>query len=328
MKKFRAVVISLLLLCINATSVFAGTLITKEYEFTTTDKNYSYNYEKLIKEDGRNYKAKGVEYKEISKAKPLEVKKTFKNLNEKQVPKTYKSKDGDILKLKDVKYTTARRTAAVGSRTYKGYIKKPDMPETKKITAILNNGNTVTTTGVLTNVTKSNGEYTKPFSVTAKFTGDEDVESYRLGNIYIPNNPKSPRFVGYENVLLKNLGLDSNKYKITAGEWTTDYLIEDGKTVRYAEFTGVERTSNWTAYYEENLTADSPQLATYNANAIYSKGATEYTVKAVVEYEKYGWTFLQIVLITGIGILAIMMLCIIILLILKKKKVKGEKENE
>jgi len=163
--------------------------------------------------------------------------------------------------------------------------------------------------------------------VTAKFIGDPDVAYYKLEDTKIPNNPETPTFEGYQETILRHLNYNPADYHITDGKWSSNYVTENGQTVRYAEFSGLRKASDWTAYYEEELTADSPALATYDAVATYTNGMkdTSYEVMITVDYEKVGLTLLQKILLASAAIIVLGGLTAAILLIIRKKR---NKESE
>ena len=169
--------------------------------------------------------------------------------------------------------------------------------------------------------------YSKPFTVTAKFIGDSDVAYYKLDDTQIPNNPKTPTFEGYQETILRHLNYNPADYRITDGKWSSNYVTENGRTVRYAEFSGLRKASDWTAYYEEELSTDSPALATYDAVATYTNGIkdTSYEVMITVDYEEVGLSLLQKVLIVTAGIAILSIIIGLILMILKKKMEKNKK---
>lgn len=335
-KKIRQIskqtLVLLLMLIFSTSAVFAAAkTAVREYNFTTNDKNleklnYTDNQEITI--DGKKYKAVNIKYEIVSKKEKVTKKVTYADLTEKRIPKTTK-KNGVKLTLEDVEWTENKeeqqRSAATGTVTYTGYDSRPDAPATKEITATLPDGTKVTVTGHLTGIKQSGSSFSKPFTVRGKFTGDPDVSYYMLGDIRWPNNPDSPAFDGYETIIERYLGLGSN-YQLTSAAWDGDYRTEKGKTVRYATFSGLRRSQNWTATYAETLTANSPSYSTskttYNAVAMYSNGVTknEYEVKAIVTYEKKGWSLLQKILAATAGIAVVAIMIGVILAILRKKR--------
>ena len=303
--------------------------ITKEYTFVT-NKDAEIEFSDIGKGDlseiplvieieSKTYNAISADFS--LEKKPIEVKKTYEELDKKEVPETIE-KDGEELKLIDTKWTEVKRTAATGTKRYYGYYTQPEAPATKEITATLPNGKTITVTGSFVDIKKVKGDFTKPFEVTAKFIGDEDVESYILPNgSKIPNDESIPAFKGYEDVILKNLGYSAQNYRITGGKWITDYYTDDnGETCRKAKFTGTQCGTDWVATYREVLSDASPSLATYTADCTYR--SDNMTVKAVVTYEKSGMPFLMKALL--IGSAAVIILAIFFILILGRIRKKEE----
>lgn len=335
MRKKRVMVLSLIaILSMSCIAYAAAKAEVREYLFTTNDKNLeelNYTDHQEITIDGKKYKAVDIKYEIVSEKEKVIKKTSYTQLTEKKVPKTIKQ-DGKTLTLDKVQWTEnkekeKKRSAATGGVTYRGYDSKPNAPKTTDITATLPNGEQITVTGHLTGVTRSDSSYSKPFTVKGKFTGDSDVAYYMLGDTKWPNNPDSPAFDGYEGIIESYLGLGSN-YKLTSAKWDGDYKTEGGKTVRYATFSGVRRSANWTATYAEQLNTNSPAAVvtpgttTYNASVTYTNGITknEYEVKAIVTYEKEGWSLLQKILVATAGIAVVAIVIGVILAILKKKR--------
>ncbi len=335
MKRMRVTVLCLIFLLSLTSSVYAGSMTTKAWTITagqgyaniTLDdlgKGELANMTAEIDEDGRTYKAAKVTASIISKSEPVTVKKTYTNLTDKKVKKSI-TKSGQKLELDDVEWTEHRRNAATGTLTYSSD-KRPTAPKTKEIIASLPDGKEISVIGKLQRIEQTGSSYSKPFTVTAKFIGDPDVAYYKLKDTKIPNNPETPTFEGYQETILRHLNYNPADYRITDGKWKGNYVTENGQTVRYAEFSGNRRTSDWIAYYQEELTENSPTLATYDAVATYTNGIkdTSYEVMITVDYEEVGLSLLQKVLIVTAGIAILSIIIGLILMILKKKMEKNK----
>lgn len=332
-KRILAAVLAMFVL--TTSSAFAAeNEITKEYTFVT-DKDAELEFADVGKGDlseipleieieGKTYNAVSADFS--LEKKPTEVQKTYEDLDKKEVPETIE-KDGEELKIIDTKWTETKRSAATGTKRYYGYNTQPEAPATKEITATLPSGKTITVTGSFVDIKRVKGDFTKPFEVTAKFIGGEDVENYILPDgSKIPNDESIPVFKGYEDVILNNLGYSTKNYRITGGKWITDYYDENGETCRKAQFTGTQRGTDWVATYRETLTEDSVQYATYTADCTYR--SDNMTVKAVVTYEKEGMSFLMKSLL--IGSAAVIILAIFFILILgriRKKEENAERKD-
>ena len=241
MKK-RILTIVLILFVLQAQNAFAAQKeVTKAYTFVT-DKDAEPTFSDLgkgdlaeiplmIDVDGKRYQAADAEFS-LAK-KPKKLKETYENLTSKEVPESIE-KDGEAYTLTNVKWAETKRTAATGTKRYYGYHTQPDAPAEKEITATLPDGSRITVTGKFVNIQRVQGEFDKPFEVTAKFIGDADVANYILPDgSSIPNDASIPAFKGYEDVILKNLGYSPKNYRITDGKWITDYYTDDnGETCR------------------------------------------------------------------------------------------------
>lgn len=342
MKK-RILAAALMMFVIATQLAFAA--VVKEYTFTTTDADYAMktvadlgkgdmkDIPKIVKNGWLTASsASSITYTLQKKVEPEKI--VYENLATKELPddaKTVKKK-GKVLKLVDTKWEENKRTPVTGHKTITDSYTQPSFPATAEMTATLDDGTRVTAMCNLINVQQDGGIYKKPFTVTAKFTGDSDVDYYIFGGREIPNNPNSPEFEGYEKSILQALGLNPAICTLSGGRWTTDYKTENGNTVRYAEFTGTRQTRNWKAYYSEKTTgaassegvgADQSEEAivnSYTATCIYGSEDTIYTVIAKVIYDHKKLTTLGIITTACVGIAAFAALVAVLLLAIKRKK--------
>ena len=339
-KRITAIFICIMLLCTSV--VYAASVITKEYDFQTSDPNYeSYTIDNIGKGDMKDIpvtvengfftvkRVTDIKIKLISEEIPEEA--IYEDLLSKKLPEEadkYESEDGKMLDLVDTKWEDYNREAITGTLTKKGYDEKPDFPATKELSFTLDNGTVIRTTGKLKSVSVSGQSYSKDFSVTGKFIGDPDVSYYDLNGTLIPNNPSSPLFHGYEAIILKHFGMNPSNYRITSGEWTTDYIEEEGQTVRYAKFSGQRAANDWTAYYEEELTESSPNKILYKATCYYgAQKEAIYNVHVTVEYGKTEIIVGRVV-IASVGLLVVAgLLAFLLLFLARKKKPKEDDEN-
>lgn len=328
---------------------FAFAEVVKEYTFTTTDADYAKKTVadlgkgdmKDIPKDVKNgwltvSSASSITYTLQKKVEPEKI--VYENLKTKELPDDAKvvKKKGKVLKLVDTKWKENKRTPVTGHKTINDSYTQPSFPATAEMTAALDDGTRVTAMCSLVSVQQDGGIYKKPFTVTAKFTGDSDVDYYSFGGQEIPNNPNSPEFEGYENSILQALGLNPAICTLSGGRWTTDYKTENGKTVRYAEFTGTRQTRNWKAYYSEKTTSggaveesdalENAVISSYTATCIYGSEETVYTVLAKVTYQHRRLTTFGKILVGSAAVIIIAAFIILILNLLRKKK--GEEKDE
>ncbi len=305
MKKLRNIVFSLLLILTLTSTAFADNVVTREYTFTTTDKNFKYTKNQEITIGRDKYKIKDIEYEVIS-SKKEKVNKKFKNLAEKKVPGTLKD-NGKNLKLLDATFEGRVLTETV---KFEGYVNKPSIPESKTFEkdGFSFVGNLVSTERVVSET------YNTPFSVPAKFYGDPDVKFYRFHGMRIPAN-STPNFNGYKGDVLRYNNLDGGLYRIDGGKWSSGFYKAGNETVRNATYYGMRKTNTYIATYSGTV---------YDANAIYEveNGVKTSKVKAIVTYELQGMSFKTKLILAGVGIVVFAVLIAIILTILKRRRKK------
>lgn len=341
MKSIKKILVTLMcLMLISSSFALAEEKIVKEYEFQTTNPDYSsYTLDNIGTGDLKDIpetvengfftikRVTDIKIKLLSEEVPEEV--IFENLVEKVLPENsdeYKTEDGNVLKLLDTEWDETKREAVTGTYIIKGFNTQPEFPATKQFTVTLADGSQVTATAKLKNVEAHGQSYTKDFTVDAKFIGDSDVAYYDLEGTLIPNNPESPMFEGYEDIILNFFGMDPNQHRITSGKWLTDYIEEDGITVRYASFSGKKLAGDWIGYYEEELTENSPSPVVYTATCYYGENIDPiYNVHVTVEYGK---TELRVerVVAASCSVAVAAGLIAFILAFLAKKKKKQEEE--
>lgn len=341
MKK-RILATAMILLFLATQFASAASVIVRHYEFQTSNPDYkNYTAENIGKGDMKDIpvtvkngfftvkRVTDIKISLLSEESPEE--ETYTGLQYKELPaeaKTYETKDGEKLKLVDVEWKEYNRTAATGTITKRGYEERPTFPNTKALTYTLDNGTVINTAGKLKSVKATGQSYSKDFSVTGKFIGDSDVDFYNFNGTLIENNPKSPAFEGYETTILRYFGLNPTRYKITSGAWTSDYIEEDGQTVRYAKFSGKQLVSDWTAYYEEEFDDGSSSIKLYEAKCYYGNQKDSiYNVKVTVEYGKTEIIVGRVVAVS-VGILVAAGFTTFLLLFLAKKKKRNEEPTK
>ena len=289
----------------------AEKLITKEYTFETDNTDFSYNAEKTIKVDGKQYKLKGIEYKIMSQENMYIAKDyVYSNLRSRSVPlkKTFKVNGEKLLLQADENDIRYSETIATTTETLSGRTLKPNLPKNKMVTV---QGYTYDAT--LLGVTSQLN--TIPFTATVKFDGDKGA-TYYLGNKKLILQDGGPCWSGYTDDVIKYLNLETGS-TVSAGKWTSDYVQENGRTVRYAQFTGTRPATDYIATYSYKIYS---AIVTYD-NGL-DPGAMQYTVKAICSYEKAGMSFLQKMICTGIGLCVLAILAAVILMILRRKNRK------
>jgi hypothetical protein len=157
------------------------------------------------------------------------------------------------------------------------------------------------------------------FTIPAIYYGDKDVDYYVWEGHKIPAE-EAPYFAGYENEVLRYLGLDAGTNTITAISWSSGYYTAaNGKTARNAIFTGLRKSAaSYEAVYEACL---------YNASAEYSNGQPgDYTYdrKVVITYEPVGLsTMVKIGIAAGIALAALTLAGILYFLAKRRREEKN-----
>lgn len=147
-----------------------------------------------------------------------------------------------VFKLEEVKYTPQTATKI---KTYNNYVEEPDIPNEIEFFV---KGKLVK--GELVSVSKEISEtYDAPFSIEGKFFGDEDSMYYNFKNEKVSAS-NAPEFENYSLQLLEYLNLDENIYRIDRGSWVSEYYKEGNETVRKAIYSGMQKSSTYTATYK------------------------------------------------------------------------------
>lgn len=328
MRKYLSAMLILLVLIASTQLAYADTdadsePLVKEYTFTSNDLNFAYEAEPEIKQDGKTYTLKGIKsYELVDMNKYFMHEAVYTGLSEKKVPeKRVFQLDG-----KDVELTLLE-----GSEVYSamdGSVTETTKGYPAKTTKITKNDQQYTARLVNAKPIKSEATANEPFTVKGKFIGEPGV-LYDFNGKQLKLDESSPVWQGHDAELLEYLGLPSD-YKITESKWTSDYIQEDGETVRYAEYSGIkpgksEKVTGYTATYE---------YAVYSATATYTNGVEpgteEYTVKAYVEYDEVikESNLLQLILKIAAGLAVLALLVSAILFVISKRRKEKEGENQ
>lgn len=315
--------------------------VVQSFETTETEK-FNYSFEKKIEKDGKKYELKGVNYrvidsKPLDEALPITHKVDYKDLYTKQAnaPETLtitqKGEAVDV-KLKNVEYeetTITNRTETVSAYTDFDYkTVTPNPPKTKTVTYHDNGSQKDVQVTLDFKELKAEDDWKWINDVEIPMTFSlYDSAYYVLGDKYIPYNDEKPALQGHENDILKELKLDSQKYRITSVEWNGEPYMVGDVMYRKAVAHGERYAANYVAYYESNVSL--PDAAGYNAVALYEgegttlSGRTQYTVEATAVYSPDYTTQAIVAGVVG-GLILIALLVIAVLYIISKKQ---EKKN-
>jgi len=256
--------------------------ITKEYEFISYSKSFSYTPPPTLEENGTEYEFVRISDYHLLRSEKYDEKVVgYNDLQKKNVADEYEE-DGEVYELKGApKYEKEVRTV---TRVYSGNEDIPGAIEVdedgRAYTANLIDFETVDTDPV-------NVPAWKNFKITGKFYGEPGVSYEWNGREIDLGDGSSPAWKGSEAALLAYFNLP-NGSQITSAKWVGGYYTENGETVRQARFTGkkpvtklVQGRSTKTATYEYPVYS---AVATYTNG--FETGHEEYTVVATAEYKE------------------------------------------
>lgn len=348
-KKMIAVLMTVLLLSSLSVSVFAAADsprgekdIIRQEVFETTNTDFQFDFEETIKEGNKKYNLKSVSY-EVLNSTPQKRTETvlhavdFNNRYAKDVqpPKTVEIvKDGQPLtvNLESLDYeptTIKNRSEIVSAYTDFSYKTVTPQPAATKTVTYSDNasGKEITATLQLKELKEVDGwawrdDVTIPITFTIY-----DAEYYAMGDVLIPYNDKKPAIQGYENNILQELNLDTEKYRINDVQWDGEpYYVGEVK-YRKATATGKRYAANYVAIYESPVKL--PDVAGYNAVATYKNtvdienGETNYKVQATAIYQPDHTVAYAVAGVT-LGVIFLALFVVLILYIVSKKKQKSE----
>lgn len=150
-----------------------------------------------------------------------------------------------------------------------------------------------------------------------------DALYYNLenSNIQIPKNESQPTYKGYENEILKSLGLSITDYKIVGSSWQNEaFYNSENILCRNCVYNAQAKVCDITATYSETI--NLPDIVTYTATSVYEDlENSQYTIE--LDYEEID-NDVNIPVIVGSAVLGVLILAALIAAILmhlsKKKK--------
>ena len=277
--------------------------ITLTEEFTADSPSFYYDFDDTTQKNGKTYYLKNVSYKVLSAdnlqtTEPVIQKINYSNLYEKNVepPESLTVPKGDQeieVKLTDFQYTetviTDRKELVTA---YTDYDYKTEMPEPTEVKNVIYHDEAskqdIPATLKLKELKEVDSwKWRDDVEIPITFSL-YDAEYYVLGDNLIPYNEDKPALEGYEDELLTELNLDTNKYRITSVEWDGEPYTVGEVRYRKAIAHGERYAANYVAVYEDVVAL--PDVDGYNAVAEYRSeipeltGETEYTVQATATY--------------------------------------------
>lgn len=312
--------------------------LQKQYETSDPDEKITFD-EKL---DG-NLKLEDVTYETIDtifQTKVLEKDKDYKELLEKDESKIPKAinVDGETYNLDGITWEEKPNIEHVSYSQDYGYAaSEPEHAATYEytyISPVTNEENTVT----LPFVRMEKGEYKWVDGFTATVTFKNlDGEYFKLGSHEFAYNPNKLSLSESDfTELVKMLGYDTSKYRLTSAAWSGKaYKAKNGELYRDAKASGQQYAASFQAVYEDNV--ENGKI--YTAHAAYTcevevsaeEAAPTYVMQATGYYQDASvWTNI-ITFVTGhkavsaiaLGIIFVFIVLIIAIIIVNKKKKKA-----
>lgn len=326
MKSIRILLlIGLLLVTVTGTvSAAEQKTMQKEYTFESETAAFAYPAKKQLEEQGTTYILKDITYKVLKETDTYVSRKaTYQGLSEKQVPlkRIYRINGKDVAlraDAEDVQYSEDKET---WTETLTGRTSMPQFAQTRTISV---DGQTYEATLMGTR----QEDASKPYTARVRFTGDPDADFYleaektrKKLTLKQENQEMGPAWNGYQKDIAEYLGLPAGS-TVGTGRWDGGWQEENGRSVRYATFTGTRPAANYTATY---------QYTTYNAVVTYQNGAEpgdkKYEVKAICRYEVQKTPLWKVLAGIGAGILAAAACVIAIIYALQRRKREGEERH-
>ena len=317
MKQIRILLAVCLLVVTTTTTVSAAEQpLQKEYTFTSETANFSYPAKKKLKEEGESYTLKGIQYEILEETEVYQSRKeTYSGLSEKQVPlkRNYRIDGREVILRADAEDVTYSENTETWTQTLTGRTSRPQFAQTRAVSI---DGKTYEATLMGT----SQEDAPKPYTATVRFSGSPDADFYldwgkKRKKLTLKQKQQEigPAWNGYQEDIASYLDLPEGS-TVGSGRWSSGWQEENGRSVRYATFTGTRPAANYTAIY---------QYTTYDATVTYHNDAEPgerlYQVKAICSYEKET-SLLDTLLHIGAGVLVLALLVSGILLLLRKKR--------
>jgi hypothetical protein len=315
MRRKSTIFLIIFTLLIGSTALsFAGSQITKEYDFKAkSERNLKYDVPKEIKEKGKTYELKDVKYES---EKGIEIIRSHTTLDQADYPKTieYEKEDGEIVTLTakgEIDWNEVDRNPTVITRTYQD---RGSIPASLPVSTTVN-GEEVTGTAALSGTQVFTR--TESFNAPGTFYGVYGSPLYTYGGKTVTLPDGNPAWNGYQADVASNLGLPRGA-SINGVAWASAAVDQgNGEFIRQATFTGTRPVSTYTATFTET----EATTRSYTADITYTDTADgSVQAKAIATYEQVSNLGLYIAIGAGILVLALLAAAILVFLAKKRKR--------
>ena len=283
--------------------------VTREFEFTSNTSDFEYTPPDQIAADEKVYYFKDIEYDLLSEEKlfttlteSITKEVTEAGLSEKDdslFAETMEIDEDDFvgtIPLKEIIYTEEIETDRVGTFTTEyDYGYQPSEPDAAKTLDVLvtDKRTGLDVLAILPLVELKIGSTAWEDSVHSiqVHRSVYDKEYLLSDGSRLSFLSESPEYEGCSDILLSDMRLAPEDYRITGSRWLNELSSSDGNYTRTAEYTVERLVTSYTAVYSGSF--DLPDILTYTATAVYEgelskeePNGMEYQVKAIVTYEE------------------------------------------
>lgn len=318
--------------------------ITKEVLFSSEDKKASKKeaFQETIKENGKTYRLKSVEYKQLDRSPVTKEKEISREVKSDPIPEGQEYEppetleDGGVTYKLDKVEKKEQETGDTETQTVTGYtdfdraVTRGDVPATKQVTVKNNRtGEDMTVTCDLKDVTAITNASWEDTHIDIQFIS-YDASIFHWNGITVTKDTAMP-LAGYESQLLASVGADSSNYRILRTYWTGEpYTDADGIVCRDARADAQRLVNYYRANYAATVPLEGTKAAIYTATYKGTEKITDdsqyvYTIKATGTYQVQDTNYVPYVL-AGVGIALLLLLTVLILMLLMKKKKEKEKD--
>lgn len=318
--------------------------ITKEVLFSSEDKKASKKeaFQETIKENGKTYRLKNVEYKQLDRS-PVTIKKEIsKEVKSDPIPEGQEYQPPETLEDGGVTYQLEKvdkkeqETGNAETQTVTGHtdfdraVTRSDVPATKQVTVKNNRtGEDMTVNCDLKDVTAITNASWEDTHIDIVFES-YDSQIFQWNGVTVTKDTQTP-LAGYESQLLASVGADSSNYRVLRTYWKGEpYTDANGTVCRDARADAQRLVNYYRANYAAAVPLEGTKATIYTATYKGTEKITDdsqyvYTIKATGMYQVQDTNYAPFVL-AGIGIALLLLLTVLILMLLMKKK-KEKEEN-
>ena len=287
----------------NSDEVQAAEL-EQEFEFYSDDEDLIYyNIPETVEQDGKTYQVTTDISYETTGTRNVVQKVLDVNVEDlEDIDSTYEleGKNGKKYTLNNEQVYVAEqglvKIPVYDTEVYEDQVGKPSVASQKTITYYnKETGEDEETTGYLKDYYESTpGHWDSILCVDGLFNApSESSDVYQLAgtsDVTVSRAAETPEWDGYQNDVMKSLGLSSKYYRINSAVWNGGQYEQDGRVYRACQFLGDAFVSTYTAEYEGEREAQGYVTKVFyrtdadDVDADEDDVTTIFKIKAIVKY--------------------------------------------